>query len=324
MSQITTQPPDPTDPNKVIDLNQPIPKGDDTTPTLEGPHNKPPEPTPDPSQQLHTVKINGEEKQLTMAQLMEYAQKAAGAEAKFQEAAQIRTKAEETQRVADLAKKASDPNLPDDQRTQAEREFLKAAHGYSDAELDAFYGQTDPDPTDPTDPAPTEPSQKPNTMSEQDFQQRYNQQRLGEIRDDVQSYIREAFDSEDGPSIIQRIESEVGRDHARRLVMEQATQIAEAAIAEDIQTSGRFRAYEAKQAAKQGVTKGLKLLTEDLKIATPTLGRGAETTIPGLKDIGSGQKPKVPDKPSYSNMPDYIRDHLRDAVEQAMEKPDAI
>jgi len=73
-----------------------------------------PAPKPEPKDQTHTLKIDGEERQVTTQELVALAQKAGGAAKKFEDASSLKKQAEDGLRIQALMGRLSDGSNPSD------------------------------------------------------------------------------------------------------------------------------------------------------------------------------------------------------------------
>jgi hypothetical protein len=109
--------------------------------------------------QLHEIKVDGETRKITTREAVELAQKAAGADQKFQDAADMRKKYEEKIRKADLLEKVSGDNP-----TEGDIKAFAAAVGVDPGDFMAYLKEGD-EPTN--DPKSTPAGQSPQVSPEQ-------------------------------------------------------------------------------------------------------------------------------------------------------------
>ena len=127
------------------------------TPAAEG--AAAPEPKEEPKVEMHTIKIDGVERQVTTVEALELASKSAGAQAKFDEAAAMRTEASRGLRTLELM------DAMDDSPSEADIKEFAAIMGVDAGELMAQ--QNEETPTPKADGTPAAAGAAPELSKEQ-------------------------------------------------------------------------------------------------------------------------------------------------------------
>lgn len=117
------------------DPNNPNPTGGDDDPSKGGGGSDDPKNQEPPKDQTYEITVDGEKRQLTIEELKEHAQKAAGADKKFEEAAKLRKEASDGIRLKELVGRLSDGKH---EPTESEVKELAGMIGADPSELTEY------------------------------------------------------------------------------------------------------------------------------------------------------------------------------------------
>ena len=246
--------------------------------------------------QTYTVKVDGKEVEMTLDELKAKASEASGAQAKFQEAADLRTKAQDGLRLIELSAKMKDQTA-----TQKDvNEFVRLVGG-DPAELDRLMAEQNGTATGKESSGDSPPQTVKKEQLDPEVQRTLdeaNKAQLTQIRQNIENKTREGIDKDE---VLGKIVSGLPAD-IREGVKQELYEMAIERVRNNIVLDNKPFGPQMVQDVAQTLRSRVK------KLGIPATQAHAPTSVSGL---GMGfDSPQIPlDKTIErvsSNDPDYI------------------